>query len=452
MSPQKERGDTMSQRSTARRIAAFASASAVLVALAGCSTPATEDPEPTSSDTASDAPVETGDSTGITDDTVTIGTHTPLTGPAAAGYSSISAAATAYFEYLNENGGVHGRSIEYIVKDDGYNPATTQTVVRELVQQDEVFAIVNGLGTPTHSSVLDYLNENEVPDLFVASGAIAWNRPDTYPFTFGFNADYVVEGAALTQYAVDEYPDAAICLLGQDDDFGDAMIQGAELVLGADGLAHVERYSVSNQDLTAQIGAMQAAGCEVNLLATINGFTALALGTSAQFGWFPMWFSSSSGADYPTLVTYLGEDVGPQLLQGLVGTNYLPSLGGEDEWVALFRQVNDEYNDGAPFDGNTIYGMSVAYLFAEALAAAGEDPTRESLMEALTSGALVGNGTVPLSFSDTVHAAFLGVGITQVDQGVQDYVGSAYSVVDGVVSATELAPVALENMGLPAAG
>jgi len=197
---------------------------------------------------------------------------------------------------------------------------------------------------------------------------------------------------------------------------------------------------------------MQAAGCEVNLLATINGFTALALGTSAQFGWFPMWFSSSSGADYPTLVTYLGEDVGPQLLQGLVGTNYLPSLGGEDEWVALFRQVNDEYNDGAPFDGNTIYGMSVAYLFAEALAAAGEDPTRESLMEALTSGALVGNGTVPLSFSDTVHAAFLGVGITQVDQGVQDYVGSAYSVVDGVVSATELAPVALENMGLPAAG
>mgnify|MGYP000433431487 CR=1 FL=1 len=441
----------MSQHSTTRRIAAFASASAVLVALAGCSTPESDDPEPSGSDSASEAPVEVGDSTGVSDDTVKIGTHTPLTGPAAAGYSSISAAATAYFEYLNESGGVHGRSIDYIVKDDGYNPATTQTVVRELVQQDEVFAIVNGLGTPTHSSVLDYLNENEVPDLFVASGAVAWNRPDTYPFTFGFNADYVVEGAALTQYAVDEYPDAAICLLGQDDDFGDAMIQGAELVLGPDGLTHVERYSTSNQDVTAQIGAMQAAGCEINLLATINGFTALALGTSAQFNWFPMWFSSSSGADYPTLVTYLGEDVAPQLMQGFVGTNYLPSLGDDaNEWVTLFRQINDDYNDGAPFDGNTIYGMSVAYLFAEALAAAGEDPTRESLMEVLTSGEIVGNGIVPLAFSDTVHAAYLAVGITQVDQGVQDYVGSAYSVVDGVVSATDLAPVALENDGIPA--
>ena len=110
-------------------------------------------------------------SPGVTDDTITIGTHTPLTGPAAAGYSSISAATKAYFDYVNDNGGINGRSIEYVVKDDGYNPATTQTVVRELVQEDEVFAVLNGLGTPTHSSVVDYLNENEVPDLFVASGS-----------------------------------------------------------------------------------------------------------------------------------------------------------------------------------------------------------------------------------------------------------------------------------------
>ena len=143
---------------------------------------------------------------GVTDDTVTIGTHTPLTGPAAAGYSSISAAATAYFDYLNDNGGVHGRSIEYIVKDDGYNPANTQTVVRELVQEDEVFAILNGLGTPTHTAVLDYLNQNEVPDLFVASGSTSWNQPEKYPYTFGFNADYVVEGAALAQYAARRAP------------------------------------------------------------------------------------------------------------------------------------------------------------------------------------------------------------------------------------------------------
>ncbi|MGF6822761.1 branched-chain amino acid transport system substrate-binding protein [Microbacterium sp. ZKA21] len=424
----------MSQHSPGRVLAVVA-ASALAVVLAGCSTPTTADP-------AADAP-------GVTDDTVTIGTHTPLTGPAAAGYSSISAAATAYFAYLNDQGGVHGREIEYIVKDDGYNPATTQTVVRELVQEDEVFAIVNGLGTAPHTAVLDYLNQNEVPDLFVASGSTNWNQPEKYPFTFGFNADYVVEGAALAQYAADEYPDKKVCLLGQDDDFGDEMVEGAELALGADGLTHVERYSVSNQDVTAQIGALKAAGCEINILGTINGFTALALGTAAQLNWFPQWFSSSSGADYPTLIGYLGEDVGPQLLQGFVGTNYLPSLGGDSDWVALFQKVNDEYNDAAPFDGNTIYGMSVAYLFAETLEAAGENPTRESLVDALRSGELAGNGILPLSFNEDSHAAYLGVGITAVDQGVQDYVGATYAVDGGEVSAVEPAPVELTAEGVP---
>ncbi|MBD3941782.1 ABC transporter substrate-binding protein [Microbacterium sp. NEAU-LLC] len=426
----------MSQHTLTRRLAATVGAAAVAVALAGCSTPAAT--------SAGDEDVP-----GVSDDTVTIGTHTPLTGPAAAGYSSISAAATAYFAYLNEKGGIHGRSIDYIVKDDGYNPATTQTVVRELVQEDDVFAIVNGLGTPTHTAVLEYLNQNKVPDLFVASGSTSWNQPETYPYTFGFNADYMVEGAALAQYAADEHPDKVVCLLGQDDDFGDEMIEGAELALGADGLAHVERYSVSNQDVSAQIGALKAAGCEINILGTINGFTALALGTAAKMGWFPMWFSSSSGADYPTLVGYLGEDVGPKLLQGLVGTNYLPSLGGDSDWVSLFRQVNDDYNDGAPFDGNTIYGMSVAYLFAEALEAAGENPTRESLVSAVTSGDLAGNGILPLSFGEDSHAAYLGVGITAVDQGVQDYVGATYAVDGGSVTSVDPAPVDLSGEGIP---
>lgn len=427
----------MSQHTTARRrIAALAGASVVVVGLAACSTPAS------STGTGGE-----GDTTGVTDTTVTIGTHTPLTGPAAAGYSSISAAASAYFDYLNEKGGVHGRTIDYIVKDDGYNPANTQTVVRELVQQDEIFALLNGLGTATHASVLDFLTQNDVPDLFVASGSTQWNQPEKYPRTFGFNADYVVEGAALAQYAADEHPDATVCILGQDDDFGDEFIEGAELALGADGIADIQRYSVSAQDVTAQIGAMQAAGCEINMLATINGFTALAVGTAAQLGWFPQWFSSSSGADYPTLVGYLGEDIAPKLLQGFTGTNYLPMA--DDEWVALFRTINDEHNGGAPFDGNTIYGMSVAYLFAEALEAAGEDPTRESLVAAITSGELAGNGILPLSFSEDSHAAYLGVGITTVDKGVQDYTGTTYEVSGGTVTAVEPEPVPLSGEGVP---
>lgn len=403
---------------------------ATLASLTACSTPAA--------------------SPGVDDETVTIGTHTPLTGPAAAGYSSISAAASAYFAYLNDQGGIHGRTIEYVVKDDGYNPATTQTVVRELVQEDEVFAVVNGLGTPTHTSVLDYLNENEVPDLFVASGSPSWNQPETYPWTFAFNADYVTEAKVLAHHAQETYDDAVFCVLGQDDDFGTDFTSGLTTVLGE--LASTQTYSVSNQDVTAQVGAMQAAGCTVNFLATVNGFTALALGTAAKMGYRAQWVSSSSGGDYPTLVGFLGEDVGPALLQGFVSTNYLP-FSADDPWVELFQQVNDDYNDGAPFTGNTVFGMSMAYTFAEALARAGEDPTRESLVEALESGEVVGNGIVPLGFSADSHASFGGVGITVVDKGVQDYVGTAYTTDtgDGDVVPYDGEPVPLENAGVPTA-
>ncbi|WP_125776544.1 ABC transporter substrate-binding protein [Antribacter gilvus] len=423
----------MSHHRTSRCVAAAATALAV-AALAACSVP---EPE-----------AEAAAAPGVTDTTVTVGTHQPLTGPAAAGYSSISAATKAYFDYVNDKGGINGRTIEYVVKDDGYNPATTQTVVRELVQEDEVFAVLNGLGTPTHSSVLDFLHQNEVPDLFVASGSTGWNEPETYPNTFAFNADYVTEGAALGQYAADELTGKAACVLGQDDDFGTEFLEGVELALGADGLTDVQTYSVSNQDVTAQIGAMKAAGCEVVMLATVNGFTALAIGTAAQLGWFPRWLSSSSGGDYPTLVGFLGEENGPKLLQGFVSTNYLPMA--DDEWVELFRQINDDHNGGAPFDGNTIYGMSVGYLFAEALAMAGEDPTRESLVEAIESGKLVGNGVVPLAFGPDDHAAFRGVGITMVNEGVQDFVGTTYSVDAETVEAVEPQPVPLENEGVPA--
>ena len=140
----------------------------VVIALAACSK------SKNSSGSASNDP-------GITATTVTVGTHQPLTGPAAPGYSKISAATKAYFAYVNAKGGVNGRKINYKIMDDGYNPATTQTDVRQLVLQDKVFAILNGLGTPTHTGVLDFLKTNKVPDLFVASGSRSWNQPDEVP-------------------------------------------------------------------------------------------------------------------------------------------------------------------------------------------------------------------------------------------------------------------------------
>ncbi|MBO3731692.1 ABC transporter substrate-binding protein [Glycomyces niveus] len=390
---------------------------------------------------------EEPDTPGVTPTTVTIGTHQPLTGPAAAGYAAISAATSAYFEYVNAGGGVNGRTIEYLIKDDAYDPTATQQAVTELVEQDDVLAIVNGLGTPTHSSVLDYVDDEGVPDLFISSGSRVWNQPDLYPNTFGYNAEYVTEGAALAQYAVDQRPDAVVCVLGQDDEYGEGILEGVEIVIDSNEIAQVQTYLSWDEDLTGQLATMKAAGCEVNILGTINGFTAMALATAAQMEWSPDWYVSSSGADYPTLLEYLGE-AGPVLLEGLVSVNYLP-FNADSEWNALFREINDEYNDGAPFTGNTVFGMSVGYLFAEALAAAGDEPTRESLIAAVESGELLGNGIVPLGFSDSNHAGYQTVGIATIEDGVQDYEGTTYNLNVGEVTEVDAAPVPLENGGIP---
>lgn len=428
------RAHRRAHRSTRRTVAIAAVATALV--LTSCSTPSTGGNAPASS------------TPGVTDDTVTIGTHTPLTGPAAPGYASVSAGALAYFAYVNDNGGVHGRKINYIVKDDGYNPANTQMVVRELVQDDQVFAIFNGLGTPTHSSVIDFLNDNGVPDLFVSSGSTTWNQPKKYPNLFPFNANYVVEGSALGQYATDELTGQTACFLGQDDDLGGDMRRGAELVLGEGGLAQVEEYSTSNADLTAQVGALKSAGCEVVILAAIPGFVALSLTTAARLDWSPTWITSSVGSDQLVLLDLLGEG-GAGLLEGLVSTGYLQSADEDNGWSELFRQINTDYNSDAPFTGAVFNGMSSAYLFTEALYAAGQEPTRESIVEAITSGKLVGNGMFPLSFKKDDYSSFRGVGIAVIRDGLQKFEGTAYRLDGDKVTAVEPEPVPLVGKGIP---
>ena len=116
---------------------------------------------------------------GVTAKTITIGSHQPLTGIAAPGYDEIAPASNAYFQYVNAHGGVYGRKIVYKYLNDQYNSSITTTDVRQLILQDHVFAIFNGLGTPTHLAVAPFINAEKVPDLFVASGCACWNAPSS---------------------------------------------------------------------------------------------------------------------------------------------------------------------------------------------------------------------------------------------------------------------------------
>jgi ABC-type branched-subunit amino acid transport system substrate-binding protein len=368
---------------------------------------------------------------GVTSTEVIVGTHQPLTGPAAPGYSKISAATKAYFDYVNANGGVNGRKITYKVLDDGYNPANTQQVVRQLVQQDKVFAILNGLGTPTHTGVLDFLNTNKVPDLFVASGSHSWNQPTKYPYTFGYQTDYIIEGKILGDYVKKNYAGMKVCYFGQNDDFGADGLAGLEKTLGTGVVVEKQNYVPTNTNVAPQIGALMAKGCQVVVSFTVPGFTALSLGTAARIGFKAQWVVSSVGSDFRTLAGLL-KAAGTPLLEGLVSASYLPAVDDTaNPWVALFQKVNKDFNGDAPFDGNVLYGFSVGYLFVQTLKAAGKDLTRESLLAAVEKGGYTGPGLVPLRFSKTDHSGYSGVQLGKISGGKQLPFGPVLTTDDG---------------------
>jgi branched-chain amino acid transport system substrate-binding protein len=391
---------------------------ASLLAATACSSP--------SSTNGGGTTAPKGDSTGVTATEILVGTHQPLTGPAAASYSSISAATHAYFDAVNAKGGVNGRKITYKIVDDGYNPANTVTVVNQLILQDKVFALLNGLGTPTHTGVLDIIKDNNVPDLFIASGSINWNQPDKYPDTFGYQTDYVTDYKILGTYVKNTWPGKKVCFFGQSDDFGANSLTGLKLGLGADPVSQ-DVYTVGATSFVAQMTKFKTAGCEVIVTATLTAYTGVAIATAAGIGLAAQFVTSGTGGDYQTLVGGQALKAHPELANGLVSSSYLPAVTNTtDPWVAGFKKLNDQYNSGHPFDGNALYGMSVGYLFVQALLAAGKDLTREGLLAAVEKNGFKGPGLAPYGYSKTNHSGFTGVQLGKITNGVQAAFGPVY--------------------------
>jgi ABC-type branched-subunit amino acid transport system substrate-binding protein len=379
----------------------------------------------------------TASAPGITATTVTIGSHQPLTGVAAPGYDEIAPASNAYFQYINSQGGINGRKIIYKYLDDGYNPATTVTDVKKLVEQDKVFAIFNGLGTPTHQAVVPYLNQQKVPDLFVASGCLCWNEPTTAPETFGWQPDYTIEGKILGQYITQHFQGQKIAVFAQGDDFGTDGVNGLKEEVPASQIATVQTYDPTNTKITPQVQKLQQSGAKIVVSFSVPAFTALLQLTALNLKYQPQLVVSNVGSDPTTLAGLLstfskGAVTGSTLIQGIITDTYLSSPSDpSNSWVQLFKKIHDKYIPKLPFDGNVEYGMAAAYTFAQALKAAGTNPTRASIVSAVESSHFTGPGLVPFGYSSTSHAGYTGVQIGKISGTTIKPIGTPYTTDDG---------------------
>ncbi len=364
---------------------------------------------------------------GITKTQILIGSHQPLTGPAAPGYSEIAPASNAYFQYVNAHGGIYGRKIKYTYLDDAYDPSKTASVVRQLVLQDNVYSIFNGLGTPTHLAVVKYLNSAKVPDVFVASGCDCWDNPTTYPETFGWQLDYIREGKILGQYVKQHFAGKKVGYFFQDDEFGMDGVKGLNYEIPHSQVVSQQSYVPTNVNIGPQAAALKASGAQVVVAFSIPAFTALLKLASLKVGWNPTFVVSDVGTDPITLAGLLeafakkgGATVsGNALTQGIITDGYLPALGDTgNSWIALFKKVHDQYDAKAPFDGNVLYGEAVAYTFVQAMLKAGKNPTRADLTKAIEGGLPQGPVVAPYDYSATDHGGMTGAFIGVIKNGV----------------------------------
>jgi len=329
---------------------------------------------------------------GVTADTILIGGTAPISGEASSA-AAVARGAEAYLKYVNARGGVQGRQIVYRYMDDAYDPARTVQAVRQLVEQEKVFAVFNTLGTSNNLAVRDYLNQSQVPQLFVASGANTWGADfKRYPWTIGYIPSYVLEGRVYGRYVLRTLPKARIAVLYQDDDYGRDLIRGLRLGLGAKAslIKAQVGYDPSAADVSSQVAQLKATKADVFMIFAFGKFAIQAQIQAAKLGWRPKLVVVNAVASSASLMT-LAELAGAKpIADGAVSIVFFKDPSdprwAKDAGLALERQILKRYLPGAnPKDGYYVAGMASAFTLVDALRKAGPEPTREGVMRAARS-------------------------------------------------------------------
>jgi branched-chain amino acid transport system substrate-binding protein len=322
---------------------------------------------------------------GITDKEIKLGGSYPFSGPASA-YGTIAKGAEAYFDFLNAKGGVDGRKINFKTIDDGYEPPRALQNAKRLIQQDKVFALFNTLGTPNNLAIWDYVNQQKVPHLFVATGASDWGKDiKAHPYTIGWQPNYVTEAKVYAEYLKKEKPKAKVAILYQNDGFGKDLLGGFEdAIKGSDvTVADKESYNVTDPTVSAQVGRLARSGADTFLNITTPKFSAQAIATIAKSDWKPLHILNNVGASKTLVLT----PVGLQNAKGIVSTGYFKdpedAQWADDaavkEYHAAIKKYSPRTNSNDAF---AMYGWTVGQTMAKALEGM-KEPTRKSLMESV---------------------------------------------------------------------
>jgi ABC-type branched-subunit amino acid transport system substrate-binding protein len=385
----------------ARRLAASTAVLALI--LAACGTPATPSAPAggAAEATAPAAPAATaapaggaatsgGAVTGVTDSEIVIGSWGPQDGPAGA-YGVIDRTIAAYFKMVNEQGGINGRQIKFVYENDSYQPAKTVAAVKKLAEEDKVFALVAGLGTPNNLAVMEYLVQNQIPHFAPATGSTAMSQP-LKKNVFALQVNYRIEATLLTRYAIDTLKSQKIAVFYQNDAFGKEGFDSVNAVLKERGMDEATgvTYETSDTNYSSQALKLQTSGADTVVIWAVPKPGGGIIAEMDKIGFKPKLLASAVIND-PAIFQLAGPGI-----EGLLTTAWLPDFRDtSNPKIAAYQEFMKKYLPDEQIGGFSLSGYTQAQFMAEALRRAGKDLTRESFIQTLEGISSYTDGVLP---------------------------------------------------------
>jgi ABC-type branched-subunit amino acid transport system substrate-binding protein len=322
-----------------------------------------------------------------TDGEIRIGSVMPYTGPLAA-FSTIGRTEAAYFDMINERGGINGRKIKFISYDDSSDPPTALEQTEKLVEADKVLFMFGSFGTPGNLAVRPYLNQRKIPQLFLASGDEEWSKPKAFPWTMGWQPAFRAEGRIYANYIQASYPERRIAVLWQNDQFGRDLFRGLQEGLGdwARMIVSDISFEMSDKSIDTQIELLKGSGAEILLFDGAPAMAALAIRRMAEIDWHPVFLLDNTSASIANALRPAGLDNSV----GVISTSFLKNVGdpawkddpGMKGWSSFMEKY---YPDGNREDGFALFGYAAAETLVQVLQQCGDDLSRENVMRQAAS-------------------------------------------------------------------
>ena len=325
---------------------------------------------------------------GVSDTEIKIGNTTAYSGPLSA-YGVLGHAAAAYYDMINERGGVKGRKINYVSLDDGYSPPKTVEQIRKLVEEEQVLFLSGTMGTPTNSAVHEYVNAEPIPHLFITSGAAKWGDPENFPWSMGWTLSYVSEATIYGQYILQTKPDAKIAVLYQNDDYGKDYLHGLKLGLGSKAesmIVAAATYEVTDPTVDSQIVSLKSSGADTLVTIASAKFAAQVIRKVYDIGWRPLHILNSVSTSIGSVL----EPAGLEKSVGIISAGYTkdptdPQWKNDPDVKEYTAWLAEYYPDGNIADVNIVAGYSVAWGTVKVLEHCGNDLSRTNVMKQMAS-------------------------------------------------------------------